>query len=506
MNPAAPIALDAVELAPPILDEPPITVPAPISLRAKTVRSSMWTIMGFGGSQAIRFCSGLIMMRLLVPHDFGLVALVGMFVNMFQQFSDIGLGPAIIQSPRGDEPRFLNTAWTVAIVRGLILWLVSCAVAWPAARICHEPMLFPLIVVTAFGGVFSGLNSTALFQLNRHMQVGKITALNLAAQIVTTIVMISIAWKYHTVWAIIIGVTMSSAFTCIVSHFLIKGFRNRFAWDRGVLRELFHFGGWIFISTALTLIANDVDRIIFSFVETVTLLGLYHQATTLVRIPIDLISRLASVNLFPALARSAELGRAELTRKLIVARNIILPLGVAGVVGLAFGAMPFVHLLYPGKFQDVGWMARYMSVGLWITLLQLSSDRTLLALGHVRSLAMANGINMIATIVFAFIGLQVGEAAHHAMPGFILGVAVGNLMGHLIIQSELARLGVRIYLQDVYYTLLLGALAVVGLGGPKLLDALFHFQRPKVIEIAFGLLMVAATCAWAGLRALRGMR
>ena len=61
--------------------------------------------MGFGSSQVIRFASNLILTRLLLPQHFGLSAIVGMFVNGFQQLSDIGLGPAIIQSPRGDEPR-----------------------------------------------------------------------------------------------------------------------------------------------------------------------------------------------------------------------------------------------------------------------------------------------------------------------------------------------------------------------------------------------------------------
>ena len=60
--------------------------------------------------------------------------------------------PAIIQSPRGDDERFLNTAWTLSVVRGCALWLLTCALAWPIAWYYHEPLLAPLIVVTTDHG------------------------------------------------------------------------------------------------------------------------------------------------------------------------------------------------------------------------------------------------------------------------------------------------------------------------------------------------------------------
>lgn len=510
---------DAADIvAPPVLDYAP---PAPPSLKAKTVRSSVWTLMGFGSSQAIRFGSNLILTRLLIPDDFGLAALVGMFVNMFQQFSDIGLAPAIIQSPRGDDERFLNTAWTISVIRGVILWLGASAIAWPVSRIYHQPLLFPLILVTGFNGVLNGLNSTSLFQLNRHMNVGKITILNTASQFLTASVMISIAYvqKVHqaaqgvlqphgNVWAIIMGGMAASIFTLVVSHLLIRGFRNRFAWDPTAARELFHFGGWIFLSTAVTFFANEVDRLIFGKIATVALLGLYQQATTLVRMPTELIARLSAVSLFPALSRAAELGRDELRRKLLRARGVILPLGIAAVIGTAFGAPIFVAVLYPGKFQQTGWMAQFMAVGLWITILQASADRTLLALAHARPLALTNFTNMCATIVFAFLGHHIGRHFGERGPveGFILGVAVGNLGGHLVVQAALALRGISIYTQDLLYTLLLLGIGTLGIALPKLLNPMLHVHHAQTLELTCGLLVTAVTCAWAGLRALKWMR
>src|SRR5205807_4131281 len=116
----------------------------------------------------------------------------------------------------------------------------ACAVAWAVARLYHEPILIPLIVVTGFNGVIQGFNSTSLSQLNRHMALGKVTVLNTSEQLLTTIVMIAVALVHRSVWAIIAGGMISNVFCLFVSHLLIRGFRNHFDWDRTAVRELFH--------------------------------------------------------------------------------------------------------------------------------------------------------------------------------------------------------------------------------------------------------------------------
>jgi O-antigen/teichoic acid export membrane protein len=485
---------------PPVLEYAPPT-PRTESLKAKGIRSSLWTTLGFGSSQVIRFASNLILTRLLLPDDFGLSAIVGMVMGMLQQLSDIGLGPAIIQNPRGDDESFLNTAWTLAVLRGAALWAVACAVAWPVSRFYHQPVLLPLICVTGLNGLLLGLNSTSLFQLNRHLQVGKITVLNTAAQLMTTIVTIGVAWRTHSVWAIIAGGLAGTTCTLVVSHLLIPwSRRNRLAWDPTAAAELFRFGGWVFVSTAMTFFANEVDRLIFGRIVSVAVLGVYQQAATLVRMPIELIARLAHMSLYPALARSAELGRDELARKLRAARAVILPLGVAAVIGLALGAPLAVKILYPGKFQDAGWMAQVMAVGLWLTILQASADRTLLAMGSARPLAACNFVNMVATVAFAFLGYYVGGRHGFAVQGFILGVAVGNLGGHLVIEAALAARGIWIYAQDAEYTLILIGVFIVGVLVPRLAG------NSYAIAVTWHLLVIAMTCAWAGMRMWKRMR
>ena len=108
---------------------------------ARAMRSSAWTIFGFVASQGIRFGSNLILTRLLFPEAFGMMALVTVAMVGLSNFSDMGTAPSIAYNPRGDDPSFLDTAWTLHVVRGVLLWLAACALAWPFARFYGEPML-----------------------------------------------------------------------------------------------------------------------------------------------------------------------------------------------------------------------------------------------------------------------------------------------------------------------------------------------------------------------------
>jgi hypothetical protein len=98
-------------------------------LRALVVRGSVVTLAGFGGAQVLRLVSSIVLTRLLNREAYGLYRLANVFLEGLAFFTAIGSGPAVIRDPRGDEPIFLNTAWTMQVVRGIGLWLACCPAA-----------------------------------------------------------------------------------------------------------------------------------------------------------------------------------------------------------------------------------------------------------------------------------------------------------------------------------------------------------------------------------------
>ena len=125
-------------------------------LKKLSINAASWTLFGYGASQAFRLLSNLVLARLLAPEHFGLIAIVTVFMIALAMFSDVGIGPNIIQSERGEDEDFLNTAWTVQIIRGFLLWFACLVLAWPMSIFYKQPDLALLIPVSGLVAIISG--------------------------------------------------------------------------------------------------------------------------------------------------------------------------------------------------------------------------------------------------------------------------------------------------------------------------------------------------------------
>jgi hypothetical protein len=113
----------------------------------------------------------------LFPEAFGLMALVNMLMLGLAAISDVGLQPAIIRHARGDEQRFLDTAWTIQVIRGVILWGIGSALAIPMARFYNEPELVTIVPIATLSALLAGFTSTKIVTLTRHMRPGRVVTI-----------------------------------------------------------------------------------------------------------------------------------------------------------------------------------------------------------------------------------------------------------------------------------------------------------------------------------------
>lgn len=273
------------------------------------IKGAIWTIASYGSSQISRFASNLILTRLLLPELFGLVGLAYVFITGINLFSDIGLGPSIIQNKRGDDPQFLNTAWTLQVIRSFFIFICLIIITQPVASFYGEPRLLWLIPVIGINSLIGGFNSTATSSLNRQMAVKRVVIFELGIQIVSTTVMIVWAWFDRSIWAIVAGGFTGAVIELIWSHFLIRGKSNRFAWDKEAVKEIFSYGKWIFLSTALFFLCSQADRLILGKIFTLTMLGIYGIAFTLGDMPRQIIIAVSGRVIFPSISMLADLPR-----------------------------------------------------------------------------------------------------------------------------------------------------------------------------------------------------
>lgn len=405
------------------------------SRRSLALRGSLWTLTGYGGSQLLRLGSNLVLARLLFPEAFGLMALVNVFIQGLQMFSDIGIGPAMIQSGRGEEPAFRRTAWSMQIIRGTVLWLASCALAPPIASFfaASDPQAGQLAVLLPVAGLtalLGGFTSTGIFLLNRQMRIGRLTALELIPQVGSILLMVGWAWLAPGVWALVAGGLAYSVIRLALSHRWNPGPADRLAWERGAAVELFRFGKWVLLSTLVAFLASHLDRLLLGRLLSMSELGLYSIAMTFARVAIHTSNRLSSLVIFPLLATLRDEPR-RLVEACLQARRPVLWLSAALCAAFALLAPLFFATLYDQRYAEAGTIARWLALYTWSHVLVSSMDRIPLALGAPRVLFIAG---LLTTI-----GMAMAPLGYHAaaLPGFIVGMTLANLAAHLYLLVSL---------------------------------------------------------------------
>src|SRR5208337_5636926 len=143
------------------------------ALESRALKGTYFIVAFYGIGLGLRFAGSIILTRLFVPELFGLMTLLTTIIVGLNLFSHIGFEDNVIQNPRGDDETFINTTWTVQVLRGVGLWLVMAIVAWPVARF-YDPRLLWLLPVVGFGSVISGFSSPSLLSLSRHLGVGRL--------------------------------------------------------------------------------------------------------------------------------------------------------------------------------------------------------------------------------------------------------------------------------------------------------------------------------------------
>jgi len=419
------------------------------SLRQRATRASLWLVASTPLSMPVPLVRSLILTRLLFPEAFGLMALVGVVLQGLQMCSDVGIGPSIIKSQGGDAPRFLQTAWTLQIIRGFGLWLICCAVAWPASIFFREPMLLALLPVAGLNIVITAFNTTAWATHDRAMKRGRITIIAHAVQLANLGVMIFAAWWLRSVWALVIGGLSGNLISLVLGYAFLPGIRHRLRWDQTAARELIHFGKWVFISTLLTFFAMQMDKLMLGKLISMSLLGVYSVALVLANLPRELLQQIASLVLFPALAEKFRQDPARMHERLDRVRGTMLRIGLLLCLGVVAVAPAFFHYLYDPRYADASWIAQLLALSSWMTVLNVTTGYALLAFGDSRSLALGNLANVMITVVGAIAGFH-----FFGLSGFIIGYAAGTAAGELVQGLRIRCYGVGVLRQDVALTMI----------------------------------------------------
>lgn len=372
-------------------------------LERSMVRGTIWTLFNVGIGQISRLVKSLILSRLLFPEIYGTMALVWSTLIILGLLSDVGIVQAVVKSKRGDEREFLNTAWTMKLVRGLVLFLTTVCLAIPVASFFDQSQLKLLLPAAGFVFFIEAFASTKVYQAQRALEYTLVSYLSVAKELLGLLATIVLAFFYPTAWSLIGGALLTSMFYVFGSHYFLKGVNNEIYWNKDALKELLNFGKWVFLSSAIFVLYSQGDRLLLAKYLSPTLLGHYAVAVLLSEALGGVITKLVDTVFFPTASRVAISQSGTLGKFLYKTRFVTDALFVFPAILLASLGSLLVQILYEPRYYGAGWMLQILAVRLTIFSLHYVGAAVLFALG----LPIYSMIQNICRVTWLFLGVPV---------------------------------------------------------------------------------------------------
>lgn len=419
------------------------------SLVARAFRGAGLTIFGFGWGQVMRLASNLILTRILFPEAFGLMALISVFLMGLNMFSDVGIAPAILQSKRGDERSFLDTAWTIQVVRGALLWLAACALAWPVALIYDVPELVYMLPVAALTLPIKGFLTTRYFEANRHLRLGRITLIDMITQTIGLGAAIALAFALQSVWALILSGIISGLAEVLIYERFLPGARNRFRWENRAGRELISFGKWIFLSTVAGFVISQADKLLIGKYLPLEQFGVYNIGYFLASFPLLMGGVLVNRLLIPIYREWPPAQSRENFLRLRKMRMFVSGTLMAMIAVLALAGVPLVEFLYDPRYAAAGAITVMIAMMQIPLLIALTYDQAALAVGDSKRFFVLAATKAVLIVIGLWVGL---EAA--GLFGAIVGQGAAMVLAYPVVVWLSKHLGAWDALHDLVFAVL----------------------------------------------------
>ncbi len=351
------------------------------------------------------------------------MALVMVFVIGLEMLSDVGIGPSIQRSPHGDDPDFLNTAWTVQVIRGFCLWILCCLLAAPVSNFYNEPFLASALPVAGLSLVFAGFNPTRMHSATRHLSVGRLSILSVLSQSATIPILIVLALALKSPWALVISNVISAAIYLAVMTMCLPGRLNHFCWNSTVLHELITFGFWIFLSTLCGFVTTQGDKAILGKFLSVKSLGIYNIGFFLATFPIGLATSITAKVLLPLYRERPPTASAS---NFLTLRKMRITLTAGTFIILTpfmFFGQEIVNLLYDDRFASAGAVVVALACMQAPHVISLTYEPSALAAGNSRSFFFVQVYKATVYIALIWTGAEMaglvgalwGMAAYHLL-------------------------------------------------------------------------------------------
>lgn len=317
--------------------------------------------------------------------------------------------------------RLRPAAWVIQFWRGLALAVLITLVGGLVYILQTMDLLagdsaysfadLPLIlVVSSLNTVITGLLPTHRFLLFRELRIGLLEIMGIAAQFVSLLVMILSAYVFRSIWSLVIGSLAGGMSSLCMHYLLIPCSRYRFRVDTAVVHSIMGFARWIYLSSVMSFIIKNVDKLWFGCLMTASSLGLYSIASNLVMAFLSLFDKLGSNSVLPSLSKVDQMDSTRTAAIYYRIRTHTDPLLMTGAGFISAFSQRIVDVLYSDAYEEAGGMLAMFALMLVVSCpmlgLRLMVARKLLKERFVVNAIHGVSVAICIPVLYYFFGVQ----------------------------------------------------------------------------------------------------
>jgi lipopolysaccharide exporter len=390
----------------------------------RVAKGATWMLLLRLATRGTGLISTIILARLLLPGDFGLVALGSMLREVTQVLGEFSFGVALIANRNADRP-YYDTAWTLTVVKGVASAVVLSAIAYPAAGFFEEPRLVGVLYVLAFGAVIDGLQNIGIVQFLRDLEFDKNFYVAMIGRAGSFFVTILCAFLWRDYRALLAGI-LTGKFLSLCTSYYYSPYRPRFSLSRW--RSLLGFSKWLLLGNLLNTVNSQADAFVLGKLVNASTLGVYRIAFEISNLATsELVVPLRNA-LLPGFAHLAD-DRQRLGRSFLDSLAVIVMVAAPLALGIGLTAPFIVQLALGPKWSDAIPLMRILAFSGLLWAFQANTGTILMASGLPRSNTKILAASFAVFVPALLIGIPAAGAAGAAW-ATVLAAGVSTAMGY----------------------------------------------------------------------------
>lgn len=425
--------------------------------RTSILQSAALTVAMRWIDRLIGLVSTLILARLLVPEDFGIIAMASLVVGLFEVILDLGVNVALIQNSTPKQAHY-DTAWTLRLLQTLVTAGAIALGASLAGEYFGDPRVVAVLQIMALGPVLTATENIGVVTFQKNMQFGldfRFMFLKRFAGFIATMIAAVLLKSY---WALVLGALTGKAVGVALSYWM-HAMRPRLSLS--CFKEIFSVSQWMLVRGIGAYFNGSLHRLLVGNRAEATTMGAYSLASEISSMPAGEVLSPINRVLFPAFVK-AKHDLAELKRLYLLSLSVQTLLAIPASVGLALVAHEAVLVLLGEKWMLAVPFVQLLALSNVVQAISTSGGYVMITLGQIRKSALLVWVQVIIFATLAFVALPDGTAVQIAWLR-LTTVFLGLTLSLALLMSTLRNVRLRDILAAVFRPILASVLMAAAL-------------------------------------------